>query len=62
VAVCSLFEQYYDQTVPRGSTTVAETLSQLDEQFVNFAPVLKVSSPRKSLVECYQEVTAATAG
>ena len=59
---CRLFEQYYDQTVPRGSTTVAEMLAQIDEQFVNFAPVLKVSSPRKSLVECYQEVVAAAAG
>ena len=59
---CRLFEQYYDQTVPSGSLTVAEMLAQIDEQFVNFAPVLKVSTPNKSLVDCYQEVTAAAAG
>ena len=29
---------------------------------VNFAPVLKVSMPSKSLVECYNEIAAATAG
>ena len=59
---CSLFEKYYEQTVPSGSPTVVEMLNQIDEQFVNFAPVLKVSNPSKSLVECYQEVAAVAAG
>ncbi len=58
---CSLFEKYYDKTIPPGNPTVVEILTQIDEQFVNFAPVLKVSNPNKSLVECYQEVAAATA-
>jgi HD-like signal output (HDOD) protein len=56
---CEQFEKYYEQTVPAGSPSVAEILAEIDEQFVNFAPVLKVSTPSKSLVECYQEVTAA---
>jgi HD-like signal output (HDOD) protein len=51
---CDQFEKYYEMTVPSGSPTVAETLTQIDEQFVNFAPVLKVSNPSKSLAECYQ--------
>ena len=58
---CGPFEQYYEKTVPSGSPTVVEMLAQIDEQFVNFAPVLKVSTPSKSLVDCYQEVTAAAA-
>ena len=36
---CSLFEQYYEKTVPSGSPSVVEMLAQIDEQFVNFAPV-----------------------
>lgn len=59
---CSLFEKYYEKTSPSGGPTVLELLTQLDEQFVGFAPVLKVSNPSKSLVECYQEVTTAAAG
>jgi HD-like signal output (HDOD) protein len=58
---CAAFEQYYEKTVPSGSPAVVEILAQIDEQFVNFAPVLKVSNPSKSLVESYQEVAAATA-
>jgi HD-like signal output (HDOD) protein len=54
---CSLFEQYYEKTVPQGSPSVLEILAQIDELFVSFAPVLKVSTPSKSLVESYQEVT-----
>jgi HD-like signal output (HDOD) protein len=56
---CGKFEQYYEKTIPSGCPSIVELLTQIDEQFVNFAPVLKVSNPNKSLVECYQEVTAA---
>jgi hypothetical protein len=56
---CALFESYYESTAPAGSPAVVEMLAQIDEQFVNFAPVLKVSNPSKSLVECYNEVAAA---
>jgi HD-like signal output (HDOD) protein len=56
---CALFERYYDMTAPSGGPAIVDLLAEIDEQFVNFAPVLKVSTPSKSLVECYQEVTAA---
>jgi HD-like signal output (HDOD) protein len=59
---CSLFEKYFDKTAPSGGPTIVELLAQIDELFVSFAPVLKVSTPSKSLVESYHEVTAAAAG
>jgi HD-like signal output (HDOD) protein len=54
---CSQFEKYFLKTTPPGGPSVLEILTQIDELFVSFAPVLKVSNPNKSLVECYQEVT-----
>jgi hypothetical protein len=56
---CALFEKYFEQTAPSGGPAVAEMLHEIDDLFVSFAPVLKVSTPSKSLVESYQEVTAA---
>jgi HD-like signal output (HDOD) protein len=56
---CALFEKYFEQTAPTGGPSIAELLGQIDELFVSFAPVLKVSTPSKSLVESYQEVMAA---
>jgi HD-like signal output (HDOD) protein len=35
-----------------------ELLTQVDQEFVEFAPVLKLASPAKSLRNCYQELTA----
>jgi HD-like signal output (HDOD) protein len=58
---CSLFEKYFEKTAPSGGPTVLEVLTQIDDLFVSFAPVLKVSNPSKSLVESYHEVTATAA-
>jgi HD-like signal output (HDOD) protein len=55
---CQQFEEYFNQSVPEGSPSVLEILTQIDELFVSFAPVLKISTPSKSLVESYQEATA----
>jgi hypothetical protein len=58
---CHLFEKNYELTCPQGGPSVAEMLAQIDELFVSFAPVLKVSNPSKSLVDCYNEITAGVA-
>jgi HD-like signal output (HDOD) protein len=58
---CGLFEQFFEKTAPSNGPTVPDILAQIDDQFVTFAPVLKVSTPAKSLVECHHEVTATAA-
>jgi len=52
------FDEYYRKAAPSGSPGVAELLRQTDEEFAEFAPVLKLSAPRKSLVECLDETLA----
>jgi hypothetical protein len=39
-----------------GSLNVPELLAQIDEEFTEFAPVLKLGKPGKSLVESHQEM------
>jgi len=58
---CGMCEEYYAQIAPPGSPSLVELLARTDQQFVDFAPVLKLATPAKSLVECYTEVAAATA-
>ncbi len=50
------FEDYYRQVAPSGSPRVAELLDQIDREFANFAPVLKLSAPSKSLLDAYSEM------
>ena len=56
---CARFTSYYEQAVPAGSPAIPELLEQLDHEFADFAPVLKLATPGKSLQEAYNEVTAA---
>ena len=58
---CGLFEQYYSAVIPAGSPDIADLLANTDRGFAEFAPVLKVAMPAKSLVDCYQEVAAPVA-
>lgn len=53
---CRAFEACYQQLAFTGAPTVAELLAEIDEAYVAFAPVLKLATPSKSLLECYQEV------
>lgn len=53
---CELFEGHYRNVAPPGSPTIAELLEQIDREFSEFAPVLKLSAPRKSLVASFNEV------
>ncbi len=53
-------ELHFEKIVPAGSRTLEELLGQIDQEFDQFAPVMKLTSPAKSLVECYREVTNST--
>jgi HD-like signal output (HDOD) protein len=51
------FESHY-QTVAAGKgPSVAEILAQIDREFLEFAPVLKIVVPAKGLADCYHEAT-----
>jgi HD-like signal output (HDOD) protein len=58
---CGLFERYYQRIAPAGSPAVADLLAQIDRDFTEFAPVLKLATPAKSLVDCFNEVAAVAA-
>ena len=52
------FETYYRQAAPSGSRSIPEMLALVDEQFEQFAPVLRLSTPAKSLVDSFNEMAA----
>jgi HD-like signal output (HDOD) protein len=54
---CSAFERYYEQVCPEGGPSVAEILAEVDEEFAEFAPVLKIATPGTTLLDCYNEST-----
>jgi HD-like signal output (HDOD) protein len=53
---CGQFEDHYEKIAPPGHPHLPQLLEQIDREFANFAPVLKLSLPSKSLVDCYREV------
>jgi len=55
---CGLLDRYY-QTVAAGAPSLLELLAQVDREFSEFAPVVKLSTPSKSLVDSFQEMAAA---
>jgi HD-like signal output (HDOD) protein len=57
-AECARFEEYYQRVCPPGGPALSELLEQTDEGFADFAPVLKLSKPSKSLVDWYHEAAA----
>ncbi|MGE0609981.1 MAG: HDOD domain-containing protein [Pirellulales bacterium] len=52
---CRLFSDWFQHLCPSGSSGVCEVLSQVDHEFMEFAPVLKVAAPPKTLVESHRE-------
>ncbi len=56
---CKLFEGYYQKVCPVGGPSVTELLEGVDGEFIEFAPVLKLGTPAKSLVACFEEATTA---
>ncbi len=57
---CAKFEQCYQKFCPAGSASVEELLEQVDQEFADVAPVLRIQTPSASLVDAYNEVAAAT--
>ncbi len=55
---CEALEDYYQQASPEGAPAVPELLREVDQEFHEFAPVLKLALPARSLVDCYEEVAA----
>ncbi len=51
---CSQWEASFGQ-IHVSTTTPEDLLNQVDQEFTEFAPVLKLTTPRKSLVESHQE-------
>ena len=51
----------FEKAVGPAGPTPAEIVAQVDDEFTEFAPVLKLSSPSKSLVEILEEATAPSA-
>lgn len=58
---CSRFATSFEKAVGPTGPSPAEVMSQIDEEFTEFAPVLKLSSPSKSLVQILEEATAPSA-
>lgn len=56
-----LFESYYEKIMPENSPSIAEIFAQVDKDFEQFAPVMKLATPSKSLVDCYNEAAATVA-
>jgi len=47
------FEEHYQRLLPQ--TPMGEVLAQVDKDFLEMAPVLKVAAPKKSLAACGEE-------
>lgn len=53
------FERSLRSILPDGDEAIGTLLNQVDEQFTEFAPILKVAKISKSLAEAYQEAAEA---
>jgi HD-like signal output (HDOD) protein len=58
---CDQFVEKFMQAVGTGGPAPSEMLAQIDEEFTEFAPVLKLAVPSKSLVDILGEAAAPTA-
>ncbi len=52
---CATFDHYYLATKPANAPAITELLAQIDKEYIEFAPVLKLSLPAKTLVASYEE-------
>jgi HD-like signal output (HDOD) protein len=57
---CARFEELYGRITPVGSPSVTEILEQVDNEYGDFAPVLKLAAAPRSLTCAFQEATQAT--
>jgi HD-like signal output (HDOD) protein len=49
------FQTHFEQVRPKGAQSAAELLAQVDKEFGDFAPVLKIAAPARTLLECFNE-------
>ncbi|MGW8257524.1 MAG: HDOD domain-containing protein [Thermoguttaceae bacterium] len=57
---CRPFETFYEQMTPDDKPTIADLLAKIDREFADFAPVMRLPAPEKTLVDFFQEATAMT--
>jgi len=55
------FDACYDQLALSDAPSAEELLGRIDEEFADFAPVLQIASPSRTLTECYRQSVEATA-
>jgi HD-like signal output (HDOD) protein len=55
-------EDRYQKTRPEGSLPLGDILEQVDREFADFAPILKIANPKKSLADHHREAVALTPG
>lgn len=58
---CAEFDEFYRDLAGPSAPSTVEMLAQVDADFSEFAPVLKLAKPAKSLVESFQEMSAPVA-
>jgi len=58
---CRRFDTFFSKAFPTQENSVCDLLGQVDREFTEFAPVLKIASPSRSLLDTYQETTQGTA-
>jgi hypothetical protein len=56
---CAHFDAAFQRVRPANAPSLQDLLDQIDKDFVEFAPVLKLTTPAKSLVAWYEESLAA---
>lgn len=49
------FEEFYRTVCPQGGPTIEQTLNKVDQEFKDFAPLLKIAVPSKSLVDQFAQ-------
>jgi HD-like signal output (HDOD) protein len=54
---CATFEKFFNRVLPKTAPSIIEILTLIDREFLDFAPVLKIANPAKSLVESFSEST-----
>ena len=54
------FREHYNHHVPAGSPTVRELFEEIDAEFVEFAPMMKIGTPSTTLVMHYDQAEAAS--
>jgi len=57
---CPQFEAAYLHLRPTNGPTLVEMLARVDQDFIDFAPVLKLAAPAKTLTTWYEESVPAT--